>query len=259
MAARQFESPDKESTLKKFFLVLTLGAVTAGTQAQTVVYDSLVGREVIVVTQLLGTEWADGVHFAGTDRSITRFEVFLANLGAGTENVDITINFFEGGDNSGTTDPGALIWTSGPINTNVLQGIAVYGFAIPNVVVPDELTWSMEFENIVEPRWFGIGVIDVAPAVGTTATGHWHRAPPDPDWFWWDPVPPSATGRSPVTSDARSTGWPAPAGSTPRFVRAPAASEAPVPPSATGRSFFTSAARSTGCKLSRAATSPDCP
>lgn len=119
-------------------------------------------------------ENGDGITLAGTDRIVTNINLLITNLGdVGT--ADMRIRFFVGGD-AGGGEPGAMIWDSG-----LLAGIAIeesraaYDFAVPSVLVPDEMTWTLELTNVVNGNSALGSHFAAPPTVGSSEDFVWER------------------------------------------------------------------------------------
>lgn len=136
----------------------------------TVVYDNsttLIGS----LINGIDDEWGDGVTLAGTDRTVTNINLLIhANGGAAT--ADVRVRIFVGGDLGGG-NPGAMLWDSGAITGFALAGgTNPYNFAVPNVLVPGEITWTLQLTNVTAGG--AVGSRFVAPVtVGSSE-----------DWIW---------------------------------------------------------------------------
>ena len=119
-------------------------------------------------------ENGDGVTLAGTDRVVTNINL-LIHANSGDAIADVRVRIFAGGD-AGGGDPGAMLWESALFTgQTILGGTNPYDFAVPNVVMPDEITWTLELTN-------------VTPGAPNAAVGSRFVAPPtvgsSEDWVW---------------------------------------------------------------------------
>ncbi len=113
-------------------------------------------------------EWGDGVTLAGTNRVVTNITLIIRSFDDVTANFIIRI--YEGGDDFGASEPGALLWTSATfVDFPLASGTNLYDFAVPNITVPDTLTWTLEF-GFVE----GVGsrFMD-PPTIGSSEDNVW--------------------------------------------------------------------------------------
>ena len=99
----------------------------------------------------LNGEVGDQVQVAGTDRYVTQLQIgiypqggFFPNGTAGAADVEARIYANDGP----AGNPGSLLWDSGrlfhvsyPGNVNLLT------FAVPQVLVPDTFTWTLQYSN----------------------------------------------------------------------------------------------------------------
>ncbi|MCH7792367.1 MAG: hypothetical protein IID31_08840 [Planctomycetes bacterium] len=117
-------------------------------------------------------ERGDGVTLAGTDRVVTNINVMIHVNGGAAGTADMQVRLFVGGD-AGGGDPGALLWDSGLFAGVALSaGLAGYDFAVSNVTVPDEITWTVALSNVQTAGTTGVRFV-APPTVGSSE-----------DWVW---------------------------------------------------------------------------
>jgi len=126
---------------KVLLLAFALGGVVSA-QAQ-IVYDNTTN----VLGFLIGAgedEWGDAMTLAGTERNVTGFDAMIhSNSGAFT--ADLTARLYAGG--SGGVDPGALLWSATVTGAAIAGGLGTYSFVVPGVLVPNDVTWTVQMTN----------------------------------------------------------------------------------------------------------------
>ncbi len=140
-------------------LALALG-LTSAANAQEVVFDNS--------TNLLGNlinnrdqERGDSATLAGTDRSVTVLSLFLRSS-AGNVNADVQVRLYDGGDSG--AEPGTLLWASGVFSQMAIAaGTNQYDFAVPNVAVGNQVTWTVELTRITGDPTNGVGPRFISP------------------------------------------------------------------------------------------------
>jgi hypothetical protein len=152
-------------------------AVQAGT-----VFDNLATRDVTVHTlaangQPGGMELGNSITLGGHERAVTRMDVAMAIGGAGTAQFTATLRLYANDGPNST--PGTLLW-AGSRNLVIDSGAdIVYSFAVPSVVVPSSITWTMQASNRTgNQSAFGLPHY-MPPAVGSIAPGYWMGGPGD--------------------------------------------------------------------------------
>ena len=92
-------------------------------------------------------ERGDGLTLDGTDRAVTLLSLFIHSNG-GDAIADLQARIYVGGD-AGGGDPGAMLWESAvQTGVTIFGGTGFYDFIVPEVVVPDEITWTLEMTNV---------------------------------------------------------------------------------------------------------------
>ena len=123
------------------------------------------------------SERGDGVALAGTDRVVTEIGLVIHALGQDWS-ADTVVRLYEGGNNFGASDPGALLWDSGMMSgLPYPNGSNLHNFAVPNVLVPDEITWTIELTNIAGgtgDNRMGSRFMD-PPTIGSSENNVWLR------------------------------------------------------------------------------------
>ena len=123
-----------------------------------VVYDNSLN----LLGALLGlndVEWGDGVTLAGTDRVVTSIGLLIHANGDSGATGDVTVRIFDGGDDPGAAnDPGALLWQSDTfLDFTFLDSSNLYFFEVPNILVGDSITWTIEMNNVVQAELQAVG------------------------------------------------------------------------------------------------------
>ena len=126
---------------------------------------------------LADDEFGDGATLAGTDRLVTTISLMIHANGDSGATADVTVRIFAGGDDAGGADPGALLWQSDTfVGFTILDSANLYNFAVPNILVPDSITWTIEMNNVVQPEGGAVGPRFVAPpTLGSSQDYVWER------------------------------------------------------------------------------------
>ncbi len=117
-------------------------------------------------------ERGDGVTLAGINRRVTNITLMIHSNAPAGHAADVRVRFYEGGDTG--PDPGALLWESDVVpQMNIPFGTAEYDFPVPNVLVPDDFTWTLELANTaVSPPAVGSSFLD-PPTLGSSQNWIW--------------------------------------------------------------------------------------
>ena len=135
--------------------------------ADTIVYDNTIARRLAGVNPNNG-EVGDGATLAGTDRLVTKLSLMIIG-GAQPQNAEVRVRLYEGGD-SFQAEPGDLLWESELFKQMpLLPGEHVYDFAVPRILVPESVTWTLE---IRAPDPLGMGLRG-PPDVGSSEVFFW--------------------------------------------------------------------------------------
>lgn len=117
--------------------------------------------------------WGDGATLAGSDRVVTNISL-LIHANGGDHPADVKVRLYEGGDSG--ADPGTLLWESALFPQMVVKGGSnLYDFAVPNVTVPDSVTWTLELTNVtggLPTDAVGSRFVD-PPTIGTSENNVW--------------------------------------------------------------------------------------
>lgn len=130
---------------------------------------------------LLGTlidgrelEWGDGATLDGTERVVTRISLIIHALG-GDHPADVRVRLFEDGDIF-KGEPGAMLWESELFEQmTILDGSNLYDFDLPNVLVPDSLTWTLQLTNVGGSAGIVGSRFVHPPLVGSSEAFIWSR------------------------------------------------------------------------------------
>jgi len=176
------------------FFFRTLAAVAAAllaqnAQSQSVIYNNTSGYNGNL--NFDNAEAGNEVVLAGSASSdyITQFQVQfdLINSGASplagapTGNEEVEVNFYKnnGAQVSGYDSPGTLLWSSGFSSMSTI-GLSTFseGQTLtynPDVVVPDDFTWTLVFENVPDGESAGMGLFSepAGPSVGGNYSDAW--------------------------------------------------------------------------------------
>lgn len=135
-------------------LVCAISACTAanGAAGETVVFDNSANPLDKWISATGKKEIGDEITLAGTARAVTSFIFEYYGDFAPGANAGATalVRFYknDGALLEGTSipKPGSLLWESAPFQ--VLDGFRDVSLSVPNVVVPNRITWSVEFNGL---------------------------------------------------------------------------------------------------------------
>jgi hypothetical protein len=137
---------------------------------------------------------------AGTARIVT-----LLRIGVYSQSVPTTATlqaFLYANDGTGG-QPGSLLWESAVMNSVPISGASndLINFPVPNVLVPGDFTWTLQFTSQAGPMFAGLPSYG-PPSVGSSVAewsgqpGAWQKLPSAFDFFLSSvtavPEPPSA-------------------------------------------------------------------
>ena len=182
----------KRTTPQVMLAGLTCLLLVGPAAAQTVVYDNTTtytGVDFPLGNLLLGSE----VTLAGTARVVTGIHVFLRLDGDGPATFEVRITFLKNDLNvGGENRPGTLLWDSGRVPQMIDSGTPVsFHFAVPNVLVPDRFTWTIDLRN----QQGNVGLLGPSefnpPTIGSARAGFWEivGGPQEWDLFNFDEAP----------------------------------------------------------------------
>ncbi len=140
--------------------VLLAGLVSAilactpaiGAAGETVVFDNSTNPLDKWISATGKKEIGDEITLAGSARAVTSFvfEYFGDFAPGANASATALVRFYknDGGLLAGTSipKPGSLLWESAPFQ--VLDGFRGVSLSVPNVLVPDRITWSVEFNGL---------------------------------------------------------------------------------------------------------------
>ncbi|MDG2054461.1 MAG: hypothetical protein P8J86_07125 [Phycisphaerales bacterium] len=133
-------------TLRSIVAVIVSSFVWAGiTSAQTVVYDNMTNPSNHFLNQG-GAVWGDTLSLAGTERQIQQFDAMAWNHGDSIVTADITAQLWAGGLGAA---PSALLWQQTTANVSLPVGSTPVSFSVPDIVVPDDVTFTIQFTNVL--------------------------------------------------------------------------------------------------------------
>lgn len=122
-----------------------------------------------------GAQWGDGCTLAGTDRMVTCIILPIHSLAGGSATCDVTVRFYEGGDSPAAKPPGAMLWQSETFTRFAISpGLNQYLFEVPDIVVPDSMTWTLETSFCDTEEQIGSRFIS-PPTTGTSQSYLWNR------------------------------------------------------------------------------------
>ncbi len=148
------------------------GSTGGGGVIDSIVYDNSANTIGFLINGA-DTERGDGLVLDGTDREVTLLSVYIHSNG-GDAIADIQARIYAGGDASGA-EPCDLLWESDVLTqVTIFGGTTFYDFPVPNVVVPDEITWTLEMTNVTPVPGEVAGPRFIAPPVVGSSE----------DWVW---------------------------------------------------------------------------
>jgi hypothetical protein len=180
---------------KSFVLAGLAGSVCAtSTFAQQVVYDNtftalpnLTGA--VAAGQANGYEIGDEIAFGGISREISEITIIFHVLGAVGGTADTQVRIYP----VDLAGPGPVLWDSGILPAMPhIAGLNNLVLAVPNVIVPEEVIWTIHHTNragsveAMGPRLYN------PPTVGTSDNFFWaNNAPGFPGWasLWYGGAP----------------------------------------------------------------------
>ena len=126
----------------------------------------------------LNGELGNQVTVAGTDRFVTQLgiEIYSQNgfFPNGTPGfADFQAQLYANNGVGG--QPGSLLWQSSVVHVNYPGGLTLLTFAVPDVLVPNTFTWTLEYGNTspIPPALPSAS----APTIGSSDGSFWFRAP----------------------------------------------------------------------------------
>lgn len=116
-------------------------------------------------------EGGDQITLSGTERYVTNIVILAAGGPSGT--VDAEVRLYKNDGIGGT--PSTLLWDSGIFDNLAFQSTPAsnsYAFDVPNVLVPDTFTWTVQFTDLQAVQSMGPIFFD-PPTVGSSDDFVW--------------------------------------------------------------------------------------
>jgi hypothetical protein len=115
----------------------------------------------------------DEVVAAGDARTVTQLQIGLSMQGF-SGSADFVVSLYANNGPAGA--PGSLLWQSGLFNDVPLSGaVQLIPFNVPNVVVPDVFTWTVQISNYTP---VAVGLVGAnPPSVGSSPAFTWFGSP----------------------------------------------------------------------------------
>jgi len=155
-------------------LMVTIGvAITSNASS---IYTAMMANGGVALPPLNG-EIGNEVTAAGNDRYVTSLgiEIYSQNgvFPAGSPGyADFRAQLYANNGVGG--QPGSLLWQSAVETINYPGGLSLLTFSVPDVLVPDTFTWTLQYDNTspIPPAL----ALSAAPTVGASDSG-WFRGP----------------------------------------------------------------------------------
>lgn len=186
------------------FIALLVLAITATTAHASIIYDNTTtpviwstgGEQVVLFIQ--DDEGGDEINLSGTSRVVTQIDLYLYADTTAVTTADTQVRFYanDGPFDSVSNEPGTLLWDSGVLNDlSYSPGLNVTSFSVPDILVPDTFTWTVQYSDSTETNNLGIAVYD-PPTVGSSGDWVWlfFPDPDDPDSYWYGGDPAANLG-----------------------------------------------------------------
>jgi hypothetical protein len=156
------------------YFLLTAGIAASSSslwaQGTDTIYEATSPNGVLAFTAL---QIGDEEYAAGDARTVTQLQIGLSMQGySGT--ADFVVRLYANNGPSGA--PGSLLWQSGLSNNVPLSGaVQLIPFEVPDVLVPDAFTWTVQVSNY-EP--VAVGLVGAnPPSIGSSPTYTWFGGP----------------------------------------------------------------------------------
>ncbi len=192
----------------KRLLLLAAAAVVCQAQAVVVYDDTTTGLgsyyNIMTADTVNSNEVGDEVVLAGTERYVTDFTVALYHAGtAQTSTFDLTLRFYAN-DAGQNLDPGTLLYDSGAINLTQASGATAYSLALPNVLVLDDFTWTVQITSRTgSADKMGLLLYD-PPTVGSSSNWFYQKNYNASTWaaYWFGETGPVSNFYSKIEAQA---------------------------------------------------------
>ncbi len=158
--------------MKHILPSLSLLLVAASAQAQTVVFDTTGGLDSSALTTANNQRYADDVKLASSGgETIGQIDISIL-LQEDNTTADVYAFLFDATGAGGS--PGAApLWSSSVLAYDFTAFEDVVSFTVPNIAVPQDFFWAVEFRNIVKLADDGITAVPNAvfgPQISTAAS-----------------------------------------------------------------------------------------
>ncbi|MFO1492285.1 MAG: hypothetical protein U1F87_15545 [Kiritimatiellia bacterium] len=187
--------------MKKTAILLSLLAATVSAQAQSVVFDTTGGAVFSALTTANNQRYADDAKLANASgETIGQIDISVL-LQEDNTTADVYAYLFDATGTGGS--PGASpLWSSSVLAYDFTAFEDVVSFAVPNIAVPQNFFWAVEFRNIVK-------LDDGTPVPSSIFGPQMYRPPRPAGGASTSPPPPSIWTRTrrtgPAPDSARST------------------------------------------------------
>jgi hypothetical protein len=157
--------------------VMCCGVAGAGTAFSNLATRQPSVHTLVETGQASGFELGNTITLAGFERAATRMDVAVRIGNSGVAQFDGRVRFYANDGPSG--EPGTLLWASELRHFVIDSGAdLVYSFPLPNVVVPDTFTWTMQITSRSGGNQSILGLPHYGPpTVGAIASGFWSGGP----------------------------------------------------------------------------------
>lgn len=143
--------------MKKTAILLSLLAAAVSAQAQSVVFDTTGGAVFSALTTANNQRYADDAKLSNASgETIGQIDISVL-LQEDNTTADVYAYLFDATGTGGS--PGASpLWSSSVLAYDFTAFEDVVSFAVPNIAVPQNFFWAVEFRNIVKLDDFGTPV-----------------------------------------------------------------------------------------------------
>jgi hypothetical protein len=164
-----------------FWATLAVATIVGTSAGDAIVYDNLATSQDGSVAPGEGVQAGDQVTLGGTARELTQLDILYTTGGIATADLQARIYANDGSDGK----PGTLLWDSGVLDDVLFsEGDNVVVFQIPNVTVPDTITWAVTEYNVIGPA-LNLRFYD-PPTIGSSGDFLWVNA--GSGWYSSDPL-----------------------------------------------------------------------
>ena len=170
-------------TISPFFLVIVLAellGISLAANAQMTIFSDLSPNGGWAVD---GQQYGEEVTVSGANWQVTSLQIeiysqgtFPTGGGIGPGSADFQASIYANNGPQGA--PGTLLWQSAITLDNYPAGLSVLTYAVPNIVVPSQFTWALQYSNYSNPIAPPALPTANAPTIGTYDT-EWFGGPTD--------------------------------------------------------------------------------